>query len=333
MTTPITNVATNIITGFLGVGKTTAILHLLASKPSNERWAVLVNEFGDIGIDGGLLNADDTGIFIKEVPGGCMCCAAGLPMQIALNILLQKSKPDRLLIEPTGLGHPKEVLETLSSKHYESVLNVQNTITLVDARKVADEKYTNHPIFIQQLEVADAIVTNKSDLYGDDDLNDLQQFLKQQGIDSTPLYSTTQGKLDTDWLNGQAQAYQLDPQAPAEPWIPAIELPNLEANRFPECGYIHYSKTHDGFHYKGWKFKPNVIFNADKLQALIQSTDAERIKGIFITDQGIASYNYADAVLTERTLAEAADSRIEIIAPADNSLEAFEAALISLYQV
>ena len=106
-------VPTNIITGFLGVGKTSTILHLLENKPGNERWAVLVNEFGEIGIDGSLFEGqrgDKQGVVIREVPGGCMCCAAGLPMQVALNQLLVKARPDRLLIEPTGLGHPKDCL-------------------------------------------------------------------------------------------------------------------------------------------------------------------------------------------------------------------------------
>ena len=90
----ITAVPTNIITGFLGVGKTSAILHLLRHKPDDERWAVLVNEFGEIGVDGSLLqgrHAEATGVFVREVPGGCMCCTAGLPMQIALNQLDRKS--------------------------------------------------------------------------------------------------------------------------------------------------------------------------------------------------------------------------------------------------
>lgn len=85
-------IPTNVITGFLGVGKSTAILNLLKQKPDNERWAVLVNEFGEVGIDGSLFTGQKTeeaGIFIREVPGGCMCCAAGLPMQIALNMLLK----------------------------------------------------------------------------------------------------------------------------------------------------------------------------------------------------------------------------------------------------
>ncbi len=93
------HVAANIITGFLGVGKTTAIRHLLANKPEQARWAVLVNEFGEVGVDGAILS--EQGALVKEVPGGCMCCVAGLPMTVGLNTLLAQ-KPDRILIEPTG---------------------------------------------------------------------------------------------------------------------------------------------------------------------------------------------------------------------------------------
>ena len=113
--------AVNVITGFPGVGKTTAILNLLQQKPDDELWAILVNEFGEIGVDGGLLKGqapvrDDVMVF--EIPGGCMCCAAGLPMEMALSQLFFLASPDRLIIEPTGLGHPAEVLSVLASDAY-----------------------------------------------------------------------------------------------------------------------------------------------------------------------------------------------------------------------
>ncbi len=69
----------NLITGFLGSGKTTTIRHLLTQKPEDEVWAVLVNEFGEIGIDGALLS--DSGAVLKEIPGGCMCCVNGSCIQ------------------------------------------------------------------------------------------------------------------------------------------------------------------------------------------------------------------------------------------------------------
>lgn len=85
----INRVPTNIITGFLGVGKTTAILHLLATKPAHEKWAVLVNEFGEIGIDGAIMS--EQGAMIKEVPGGCLCCTAGFQCPSVLTPCCVKS--------------------------------------------------------------------------------------------------------------------------------------------------------------------------------------------------------------------------------------------------
>ena len=90
-------VKTHIISGFLGAGKTTLLQHLLSQKPENERWAVLMNEFGQIGVDQQLLPQTD-GYEVKELLGGCLCCASQLPMQIALSRLLSDSKPDRLFI-------------------------------------------------------------------------------------------------------------------------------------------------------------------------------------------------------------------------------------------
>ena len=97
----------NVITGFLGVGKTSSILSLLHQKPVDEEWAILVNEFGEIGVDQGLIKgqiAPRNDVMVLEVPGGCMCCAAGLPMEMALSQIFFLGEPDRLIIEPTGLG-------------------------------------------------------------------------------------------------------------------------------------------------------------------------------------------------------------------------------------
>ena len=92
----------HIISGFLGAGKTTLLKHLLQQKPEQEIWAVLMNEFGQIGVDQQLL-PQDSGYAVKELLGGCLCCSSQLPMQIALSRLLSEVKPDRLFIEPTGL--------------------------------------------------------------------------------------------------------------------------------------------------------------------------------------------------------------------------------------
>ena len=106
------NIPANLVTGFLGVGKTTAIRNLLEQRPEIERWAVLVNEFGEIGVDGGLLA--DTGVALEEIPGGCLCCVSAQMFTVGLNRLIRQQDPDRILIEPTGLGHPAQIIRTLT---------------------------------------------------------------------------------------------------------------------------------------------------------------------------------------------------------------------------
>lgn len=328
------NIPTNIITGFLGVGKTTAILHLLTQKPDNERWAVLVNEFGEVGIDGNIyegLSQDSKTLFIREVPGGCMCCAAGLPLQIALTLLLNEAKPDRLLIEPTGLGHPKEVIDTLSHGHYLEVLDLQHTVTLVDARKVSDQRYKTHPTFIQQLEVADVIVANKTDQYGADDMNQLQDYVNELAPDNPPkLHQVSMGRIDLEWLTGKGSltAGHAHHHSHASDTLPA-SLPMPGDEDFPECGYITVKNKGEGFHSQGWVFESRFIFDNDKLNLFFLGIDVERLKGVFITNQGTMSYNKADGVLKQMPIADLDISRVEGIHADENYLTEMEQELMN----
>ncbi|KZQ37450.1 CobW family GTP-binding protein, partial [Enterobacter hormaechei] len=184
---------TNLITGFLGSGKTTSILHLLANKDPAEKWAVLVNEFGEVGIDGALLA--DSGAMVKEIPGGCMCCVNGLPMQVGLNTLLRQGKPDRLLIEPTGLGHPKQILDLLTAPVYEPWLELRATLCLLDPRQLLDEKAINNDNFRDQLASADIIVANKSDRATAESQAAFQSWWQQAG-GGRQYVQTTQGNID-----------------------------------------------------------------------------------------------------------------------------------------
>mgnify|MGYP000369939792 CR=1 FL=1 len=171
----IQHIPTNVITGFLGVGKTTAILHLLKHKPATERWAVLVNEFGKIGIDGLILQQD--GVSIKEIPGGCMCCAAGVSVQVGINTLLANARPDRLLIEPTGIGHPKQIIKQLSLPPFDKVLDMRACITLIDPRHLQESRYYENEYYKEQLEIADVLVANKIDQCDDTDRTAFERLL------------------------------------------------------------------------------------------------------------------------------------------------------------
>ncbi|MDA0150107.1 CobW family GTP-binding protein [Vibrio sp. LaRot3] len=323
---PILAVPTNIITGFLGVGKTTAILNLMAYRPDNERWAVLVNEFGEIGVDGSLVKGQKGNVqqvFISEVPGGCMCCSAGLPMQIALNQLLKEAKPDRLLIEPTGLGHPKEVLEVLSSEHYRQVLSLQKNITLVDARKLEHTRYSQHETFNQQIAIADTVVGNKSDLYQEGDAQRLMDYVRNVAGSNTKVIMAEHGVFPFAELQGQSAKSEELPHHHhhGHRKTLASEIP------IPASGMIKAKNKGEGFTSVGWRFSPMKIFTRNKLIPLLVELDVERMKAVFITESGVFGYNLTPDGLTEHELDDSVESRIELIA--ENIEDAFEAQLLS----
>ena len=325
----ILDVPTNVITGFLGAGKSTAILHLLGQKPADERWAILVNEFGEVGVDGELLGGRDRraqSVFIREVAGGCMCCAAGVPMQIALTSLLSEARPDRLLIEPTGLGHPKEVLAVLTADHYRRALDLRATITLVDALKIRDPRYAEHPTFLQQLAVADAIVANKVDRYDDQAVPDLQAFMaRSEGLQDKPLHQVRHGAIELEWLaapagiHSELHHHHHDAHA-------ASSLP--PAPEIPESGMLRVDNEGDGFFSQGWMFTPAWSFDESKLDALLMGVEADRLKAVFITLDGVTTYNMADGVMTKSEVEDTLDSRVEVISSDKALFIDLEAALL-----
>ena len=314
----IQSVPTNVITGFLGVGKTTSILHLLKNKPANQRWAVLVNEFGEIGVDGGLMegrHGEDQGVYVREVPGGCMCCASGLPMQIALTQLLIISRPDRLLIEPTGLGHPKEVLQVLSSGTYRTTLSVEKIITVVNARQLFDARYTDNETFNQQIEVADIVVGNKSDLYEPNDAEKLQTYAQERAGPEVKVVLAVNGEIEHSLLTGASNNVDLANHS-AEHHHHHAEIP-LDST-MPACGYIEKINEGDGYYSVGWRFQEDKIFRRDDLFSFLNGIDAERVKAVMNTENGVLGYNMADGSLTELALSGGGQSCIEIISTSMN---------------
>ena len=329
------SIPTNVISGFLGVGKTTAILHLLKVRPAGERWAVLVNEFGQVGIDGSLFQGNQSGregaeeIFIREVPGGCMCCTNGLPMQAALNQLIMKARPDRLLIEPTGLGHPAEILEVISGSHYREVLALRAVITLVDARNIHDSRYFENSTFKQQIEVADIVVASKADLASLDDVRALQQYLDSNFSHKGTVRMISEGQLDLSWLDqphrGLIQVNAAAVHHHGEPEHKVLLQPTPEGRDF-----LCFDNSRDAFRSLGWIFGSATVFDQEALLILLSGLEHVRFKGVFITSDGIFAYNFAGDGLSRFEVDEASDSRMEIICEAGTAgLEDLESQLLA----
>ncbi len=300
---------TNLITGFLGSGKTTTIRHLLSQKPENEKWAVLVNEFGEIGIDAALMS--DSGAVLKEIPGGCMCCVNGLPMQVGLNMLLQQAKPDRLLIEPTGLGHPKQILSLLTSETYQPWIELQASLCLLDSRQLHDARYYDNENFRDQLAAADIIIANKMDEYSGGDWENLDQWYINFG-ENRPLYKVEQGKiesslLDTPRLNVKELPSALHHQHSTKNTLAALSLAGQERWR-------RALNQGQGYFSCGWVFDADTLFNTAAILDWVRLAPVERIKGVVRIQEGTLTINrQGNDMKIETRSTPPPDSRIEAI--------------------
>ena len=290
----------------------------------------MVNEFGEVGIDSNLFssaNGQKSGVTIRQVPGGCMCCTNGLPMQMALNLLLQESKPHRLLIEPTGLGHPKEVLGILCGEYYREVLNLQATLSLVDARKINDPRYTSNDTFNQQIEIAEVVIANKADLYHSDDFPLLVGYVDENfGLDQKQIYQVRHGAVELEWLARPASDENQNAYCKvATVNNPSVLPPTLDT---PREGFVSADNAGDGFFSRGWIFNPGWQFDPVKLLSLFQGLDVERLKGVFITSEGFIGFNKVDDVVTQLQFNFMPDSRVEVISERPEIIAGLEELLL-----
>ncbi len=287
----------NLITGFLGVGKTTAILDLLARRPAGSRWAVLVNEFGQVGIDGATLTQD--GVAVREVPGGCICCTAQLPLRVALTKLLREVRPERLLIEPTGLGHPAGVIDVLRSEGLASALELRNVICLVDPRQLSDEQYRSLETYQDQIALADVLVANKGDLATPLQLQAFAEFAAQLYPPKRLVAQVSQGQLDAAWLDIESTA-------------------NIS---------LSAAQSHDTHQFtaQGWVYSPEQVFDPAKLKVLFEAwaNDAQivRAKGVFRIGRDWRLLNLVGGKVDMAPVAYRRDSRLDVIARAQAGLD------------
>lgn len=317
---------TNIITGFLGTGKTTAILNLLKEKPENERWAVLVNEFGEIGIDGAIMN--DQGALIKEVPGGCMCCAAGVPMSVAITALL-RTKPDRLIVEPTGLGHAHKVLATLESTQFTDYIDLRATIGMVDPRYLSQEKYLENANFTDQLAISDIVIGNKVDQCHAHDIDTFNDWITDQTPPKIFSQLVKQGKFPIELLDSPRRAQNPSSHIEAHHHEHAEEEPQFQLP--PNQSLVRKENRGQGYFSCGWIFGAEVIFNFDDLFSVLTDIQAERVKGVLNTSNGCFAFNVSNGVVSVNEVSlEGFESRIEVIDSLPLPWDQLERVLVSI---
>jgi G3E family GTPase len=317
-------VPTNIVTGLLGAGKTSLIRHLLEQSPAGERWAVLVNEMGEVGIDEALLAG--TGMEVRELPGGCLCCTLGVPFRVAIVDLLRRVRPDRLIIEPTGIGHPAELVDRLQDAELGAAVSLETILTVIDPRRLADERVPALAVFRNQVQLADGLVASHGDRCSDEDWDRFRALAS--GCYPPKALVADAREARANWLGMAGGPRTVLTEGHHDHAHDATTT--TTAVPAPEPGQpARYANDQSQPPACGWIWDPADCFDYDALIAVLGGLGGlSRLKGVFRTNRGwFAMQGDGDAINVERSVWRR-DSRLELIA-ADRPLEwqAVEASL------
>ena len=288
---PIKKTKVHLISGFLGTGKTTALKSLMAQKDPNEKWVILVNEFGEIGIDGAVLS--DEGIPVAEIAGGCLCCAAGPQMGSALAKLL-RNEPDRIMIEASGLAHAASVIDELKAAPFADQLEIAAVFTVVDPRQFINPDYAQQALYKDQIGICDILVASKTDLCTPEQLAEFHDKAAKLFPPKAKVAEVKNAQLDIRWLD-----------------IPVIEKPRYRLKTLPDNAM--------GFQSQGFTFPAGRNFDGERLTAffdrLPQTTEGlVRAKGVFQVLDTWVWLNWVDGKWGASQVAWRRDSRFELIA-------------------
>jgi len=152
----------DIISGFLGAGKTTFIRRLLDGAVAKEKVVLIENEFGEVGIDGGFLK--DSGIQIKEMNSGCICCSLVGDFSSSLKEILTKFAPDRIIIEPSGVGKLSDIMKAVYNEETDLPVEQNSAVTLVDVKKCKMYMKNFGEFFNNQIQFATTVVLSRTDV-------------------------------------------------------------------------------------------------------------------------------------------------------------------------
>lgn len=309
----------NVIYGFLGAGKTTLIRHLLANPPGNEKWVVLVNEFGSVGLDGIVLeNEQDETAEVVEVSAGCICCTMATDFRRQIFDLSEKFSPDRLIIEPTGVATISQITAILDRKDVRPLYDRIQLILILDATEFLSFMKSNRHFMENQIRAAEMIILNKVDRVSATRTGLLTESIKEMKPGACVI-SSDFCRLNPSQLNKIFENDRTGEDSCVSDF-PAAE------NRFP--GHDHNNDMAARYQTYGKRYKGKV-FNQDGLKRLFECLkmnklgDTVRAKGNFNTNMGWSRLELASGEISmeKGTVARDNVSVVSIIGRFMNTVE------------
>lgn len=297
----------HILAGPLGVGKTTAILSYVERNAGREHVAVLVNDFGPVGLDGAIMQGTAGRVAgdqmkVLTIPGGCMCCASADALTTGLPRLAQLPGVTRIIIEPSGIAMPAQVVDLVRAMAGELNLDVRPTIVLLDLGEFASETAERMPYYRRLVESADVLVGNRRDRASDKAISRFEDWAKRLDPPKLRTLTTTMGEL---------------PDA-------LFELPGSDGRAPEQTDRAHdheHAHEHDADARRagGRTWPPGQAFNLAALRTTIDALPVTRFKGIFHTDAGWKLIELARGERHERFTEHRRDNRCDWITPPEVS--------------
>lgn len=230
----------DIISGFLGAGKTTFIKLLIENVFAGEKLVLIENEFGEIGIDGGFLK--DAGIEITEMNSGCICCTLVGDFSKALRKVIEEYHPDRVLIEPSGVGKLSDVSKAIEHVKKEADIEIEGRITIVDGKKAKLYLKNFGEFFKDQVAYANTIVVSRTQMMEDHSIEECVKMLREENKEAS-IISTSWDK-----LSKEAIEHALSPNTQLEGIFEEEKCPVCDHEHHHEgacgCGHEHHHHHH-----------------------------------------------------------------------------------------
>lgn len=225
----------DIISGFLGAGKTTFIKELISKVFKDEKVVLIENEFGEIGIDSGFMK--EAGIEVTEMNSGCICCTLVGDFAEALKQVADTYSPDRIIIEPSGVGKLSDVTAAVERMAGEAGLEVNSAITVVDGKKAQMYMKNFGEFYNDQLENASTVVVSRTQMIDEAKLSKVLAMIQEHNPSATVI-TTPWDELSGDTIRGALEHQTL----------PMHEHHHHEHDGHCGCGHDHHDHDHEYEH-------------------------------------------------------------------------------------
>lgn len=273
----------DIISGFLGAGKTTLIKKLLEEKLKEEKPVLIENEFGEVGIDGKLL--DDTGINIREINSGCICCTLVGDFETAVKEVIGKYRPGRIMIEPSGVGRLSDVLKALKSPGLEDLLEINMLVAVVDALKYHIYTANFGDFYEDQIKNAKTVILSRT--------RKAEEKKLESVVASVQNLNASANVITTPWEDLDAGLIISVAERDASILLERHRDDEWEHGHPEDCncgcvhGHPHHHGPDAGEMFEEWGVETPRIFEEGELESILGALDNAKQYGIILRGKGI----------------------------------------------